>query len=246
MSSLNTAPAPQAFSLFESYWSAEPLIQLMKPNLPSVKAVGASVMPDCYEIGGEMYFSRLVTCPQLQHAWPTDVEFGVTRFANRDRDIPVYITARRDSSFYGTTNILLTLMEEGYELYPVDEHLHSDVTLLPLVIEPVKDAKLIRTRKYREGLKLTSQWDSSFAFIAMPPGDGAPSAKYLVRLSNWLNCFGHSFQVLRAKPVKADALSGYEIEVIEEGPLLFSREDAQRDAESALLAYALGKHSLND
>lgn len=246
MQTVNASVTPKPFSLLESYWAAEPLIQLMKPSLPRVKALSTSVMPDCYEIGGEMYFSRLVTCPQLQHAWPTDVEFGVTRFANRNPQIPVYITARRDSSFYGTVEILLTLMKEGYELSPVDEHIHSDVTLLPLVKEPVRDAKLIRTGKYREGLKLTSQWESSFAFIAMPQGEGAPSAKYLDRLSNWLNCFGHSFQVLRAKPVKADAVSGYEIEVIEEGPLLFSQEDAQRDAESALKAYAFGKHSLND
>jgi len=246
MSNINASVALKPFSLLESYWADEPLIQLMKPSLPRVKALSTSVMPDCYEIGGEMYFSRLVICPQLQHAWPTDVEFGVSRFANRDLDIPVYITPRRDSSFYGTTNTLLTLMEEGYELYPVDEHLHSDVTLLPLVNEPVKDAMLIRTGKYREGLKLTSQWDSSFAFIAMPPGDGAPSAKYLDRLSNWLNCFGHSFEVLRAKPVKADAVSGYDIEVIDQGPLLFSQEDALRDADSALKALALSKHSLND
>lgn len=246
MSSLNTAPAPQAFSLFESYWAAEPLIQLMKPSLPGVNAVGASVMPDCYERDGQIFFTRIVTCPQLQEPWPTDVEFGVTRFGNRSRDIPVYITPRRDSSFNGTTSTLLALMEEGYELYPVDEHLHRDVTLLPLVSEPVKEARLIRTGKYRDGLKLTSQWDSSFAFIAMPPGEGAPSAKYLQRLSNWLNCYGHSFQVLRAKPVKADVVSRYEIDVIEDGPLYLSLEDAQRDAQSALQTHAFGKNSLND
>lgn len=246
MLTINASVAPQPFSLLESYWAAEPLIQLMKPSLPRVNALSESVMPDCYEIGGEMYFSRLIACPQLRSAWPTDVEFGVTRFASRDPEIPVYITARRDSSFYGTVEILLTLMKEGYDLSPVDESIHGHVTLLPLVKEPVRDAKLIRTGKYREGLTLTSQWDSSFAFIAMPQGEGAPSAKYLERLTNWLNCFGHSFQVLRAKPVKADAVSGYEIEVIEEGPLLFSQEDAQKGAESALQAYALGKHSLND
>lgn len=220
------------FSLFESYWSAAPRIKVISPYLPDAPASGVHVLGEYFEADGQMLFARILENPI--GAPLSDVEFGVTRFGNRERDLAVYVTPRSSSSFNGSLDTLLILLDEGYDLYPVDELCHSDTVVKPLTTRPVRDKKLIVTGQFRAGLSLNCQFDSSFAFFAVPNGEPAPSPDLLDEFSNWLNGYSYGYELLCARPDKSvDGIEKYIIEVIDDGPVCHSwnlaKESAMRD-----------------
>ncbi len=231
-----TTTTLRSYSLAEKFWTEETLGSMISPFIPRSRQGDRHLLSQCYEGNGRFLLGSVLSGSTASFGIDMDM-LDVTDFARREPHKSVYITARRRSAFYGDMGMLQTLFLEGYALYPVEEYEHTHVCIKPLRnSKRIADLAQLRTGRFREDLQLSTEFDSSFAFMAMPADDPQPSNEMLDGFSNWLNGCCFSYELLCA--TRRDGQAGYQVDVMDNSPAFFTFDAARDQAEKALHAMA--------
>jgi hypothetical protein len=199
--------------LFNFYGSQQ--LKDIKGSIPTTKLEG-SIVDKAFEINGKIYFVRT----QMVEYCDEDSRdaFNITNFMERNAEEGVYLSPRRNSIFRGNLENALTLLKEGYKIYPVEEYEHSSMAIHLLAGGPIKTQKAIETGSFRIGASLTCRFDSSFAFWAQPKSWSKPNRELLNSFASWMNGEVYRLQVLCAtrRISGFDGGVSYDVEVLEE------------------------------
>ncbi len=130
----------------------------------------------------------------------------------------------------------MALLKAGYRLYAVEEYVHSDVSIRLASLNPIRSAKAILTGSFRDGVKLSCRWDSSFAFFAQPRSWSKPTPDFFAEFSNWINGYSYSFEILKATAngTNDEGESIFAIECVDQCGGYYSTENAEGSAVDSL------------
>lgn len=201
--------------------------------------INASVIDTAFEAADCVYLARVVSEPYCDASSEDAMQvttFKKHRLVSGDNELAVYISPRRNSIFSGQLDDVVALLKAGYKLYAVEEYEHSAISVKLASNNPIRSAKAILTGSFREGVKLSCRWDSSFAFFAQPRSWSKPSPEFFSEFSNWLNGENYSFEVIKASinGVNDDGVSVFEIETVDQCSGYYSTESAEASALESL------------
>jgi hypothetical protein len=199
-------------------------------------AINANVIDTAFESADSVYLARVVSDEYCDAS--SEDAMQVTTFKERSDESAVYISPRRNSIFSGQLDDVVALLKAGYKLYAVEEYEHSDISVKLASSSPIRSAKAILTGSFRDGVKLSCRWDSSFAFFAQPKSWSKPSPEFFSEFSNWLNGYSFSYEVIKAtiQGVNDEGDSTFEIEVVDQCTGYYSTESAEASALESLEA----------
>ena len=157
--------------------------------------------------------------------------------AFRQRDIDncmVYVSSRRSSIFHGDLNQLETLIDEGYQLYPVDEYEHGGIDMRLLSNTPITKVDFLSGQTFKK-YPMHCRFDSSLAFIALPNDEHTINQDSLDIFVNWINGYAFAYQILEA----VEGVNGfgdpiYDIRLIDSSHGFLDEENAIACAEDSL------------
>ncbi len=199
---------------------------------PSIKAspIHANVIDTAFETRDCVYLARVVA-DEYCDATSEDA-MNVTTFKKCSDEMAVYVSPRRNSIFSGQLDDVVALLKGGHRVYAVEEYQHSDIAIRLASLSPIRSAKAILTGSFRDGVKLSCRWDSSFGFFAQPRSWSKPTPEFFAEFSNWINGYGYSFEILKATAngINDQGQSVFSVACIDQCTGYFSSESAEASA----------------
>lgn len=214
------------FTTLATYSAIEPFLKK--------SPIHAEVLDTAFESSDSVYLARVIN-DEYSDSTSEDA-MQVTTFKDRSEDNAVYISPRRNSIFNADLDDVVALFKAGYKVFVIEEYVHSDVSIRLAVSNPIRSAKAILTGSFRDGVKLSCRWDSSFAFFAQPKSWSKPSPEFFEEFSNWMNGTAFSYEIVKAtiSGTNDEGESIFEIETIDQCFGYYSSESAEASALQSL------------
>lgn len=214
-------------------FTASPLFDAIKRSAPKTP-ISDCILDTSYEVGGKVYFARTVSDPYCDES--SADAFNITSFSDRGSEQAVYLSPRRNSIFNGQIDDAIQLLKDGYKVFPMEEYQHGDVAIRVLSLNPIKTQKELNTGSFRDGLNLSCNFDSSFAFLAQPKSWSVPTNEFLSEFSNWINGYSYSHELLCATPsgTDEDGQPAFTVDMIDQCSSYYGTNSAESAALEAL------------
>lgn len=210
------------------------LFDAIKAFVPATENV-ATILDTAHEIDGKIYFARVLRDSFTDES--STAAFSINVMNKRgEADQGVYLSPRRNSIFRGQLDDAVQLMKEGYNVYPIEEAEHNDVSIRLVSANPIKTHRDILTGSFREVHASNRNFENSFAFLAQPKSWADPTNEFIDEFNNWMNNCSYSYEVLSAmiSDVNEDGDSEFIVEIISERRSYYSTARAESIASDAL------------
>lgn len=168
----------------------------------------------------------------------SEEEFGLTVFSRRNSDLGVHLSSSATSSFCGQLTDAVQLLKEGFNVYPVEEHIHTDISLKLVSNQPIRTEQEILSGSFRDSHTKKFRFASTYSFLAQPKSWSAPTAEFLKDFSNWINGYSFTYELLCATPdgFTENGETKFSIEIFDDCSGYCSSDNAERAGLDALEA----------